>query len=241
MLPIRMTANAVRRYVDEWGLGWWLVGMSHALIPGLLVWLFWGVWNPRAVVWYSVVEVGCALYWAIHGWEPWNMGLEIAFRGRKLAAKEYPPILRVTRAFFRDTRRRAIQFVSVASGAILPWIIGGITHSLNMAPIKPAYALRPWWAMGILGLVDASRGRTIAFRLLAKEFDKNWAQLRKNAEALDIDSRLAVHTEQGPIVERSLGSVSRSLGTRTIAWLLLLAAIALLSAYLQGRARRHGL
>lgn len=239
-----MSPKVVRRYVDDWGLNWWLIGLTHALIPATLVWLLWGVWNPRAMIWFSIVEIGVAFYWAYHGWEPWNMTLETTYRGRHISKEEHNPIQAATARFFKTPKCRMIQFVCVASGSVFPWIVGGFTHFLGFRPIKPGYASLPGFGMGVLGFVDASRGRSLAFRFLAKEFDRNWGDLTKESEELggeDVASR--EDDAEGPISFKSIGELRKSgnvSNAAAIAWLVLLVIVALVSAYLRGRARRHG-
>jgi hypothetical protein len=100
--------------------------------------------------------------------------------------------------------------------------------------------------MGALGFIDATRGRTIAFRLLAKEFDRNWSNLKKEAEPLGaktVESAAQHDPNEGPVSFKSVADLKKSgriSGSKLVLLMVLLLLVALLSAYLKGLSRGHG-
>jgi hypothetical protein len=184
------------------------------------------------MVWFSIVEIVFAGYWALYGWEPWNMPLDQAARGRRLLRAEYSPIQIVTVAFFRTPRCRRLAFGCAASGASLPWIIGGVTTALGATTLRLDYAMIPAWGMAILGFMDSVRGRSIVYRIFAREFLANWDEIRAAA------AELGGSTPEIDEKSMSFQPAKDVFKGRGIVWLILAFAALCLLAYLRGRARR---
>lgn len=150
-----------------------------ATTPALLfsAFLFWGGRNASTAPWFSLTVIAAAVLLALHGWEPWNMPWFDLLRGGPLAKEKYKPIHRVTAAFFRAPQNRGIQAGWVALGALVPWVLLGLSDLVGGRPIQSTAMPAPWWFMVVAGIVEALRGRAIALCVLARKLEANWPRL----------------------------------------------------------------
>ena len=167
--------DAARQYRGPW--------LIAATLPIVYIWLivFWDGRRASTAIWFSIGVVATAAIWSAQGWEPWNMAWIRQMSGGKRQHDDSILIEQTVSDFFCEPENVRTQFIWIAAGAVLPWLIMGAGRLLNGQYIKTSPSMIPWWAMLILGIGEAVRGRATALFVLSRRLEANWPALLRRS------------------------------------------------------------
>jgi hypothetical protein len=170
--------EAARQYKTPW--------IILATAPLLYVWviMFWGGRTASTAVWFSLGVVAAAAIWSVQGWQPWNMAWIRIMRGSAIPRDRFTPIQQAAYEFFRTPGMMRLQFFWISLGSVIPWVIMGVSRAAGGQAFRAGSRVVPWWAMLILGVGEAVRGRAAALYALARALERKLPELQDaNGEA----------------------------------------------------------
>lgn len=219
------------------------VGVVNLIAIAFWVIVLWRSIDPTRLLLMSVGEIILAFVFAFRGWAPWNFVLEQLSRGQAIKPEAYSPIQSATARFFNDKKSRLIQVCAISSGALVPWLIYGLSHAFGSVPFVPRKTPFSIAEVGLFAFVDTVRGRWIAFYALSGRFLSSWDNIQR--DACPINAAIACTGDNSDPTGSSttdLPEPARGISqARVVLWIVLLSLVMLLAGYLRGRARRHGL
>jgi hypothetical protein len=174
--PSDYILDAARQYSGPW--------LILATLPILYVWLLVFSDGRRAntALWFSLAVVVTAAMWSVQGWEPWNMAWLRIPRGGARRHDATILIEQTVSDFFLEPRNIRLQFFLIAAGAVWPWSIVGLGRLVPERFLPTTRAFIPWWAMVILGVGEAVRGRATALFVLSHRLEREWPALQRSAD-----------------------------------------------------------